>query len=135
MNPEARGARSNNPAVTSLVAGLVGWLVYIFGFFLDALVGAATAGIGALCLWPLDCVPPILWLVAILSGHAALRRVARQGAPGRGLAVTGLIAGYLGWGLLVGLAVLVVVLVVSGLGLGWLTRFIHIPLPVHQATY
>jgi len=127
--------RSNGPAVTSLVTGLLGWLVYILGFFLDALVGAATAGIGTLCLAPLDCVPPILWLVAIVTGHIALTRVRHAGAGGRQQAITGLVAGYLGLGILLALTLLIVFLLVSGVGLGWLAHYLPITLPGNKVSF
>jgi hypothetical protein len=113
---------TNRSAITSLVCSLSGWLVIILSTLLDALIGAVTFGLGALCLWPLDFVPPILWLVAVITGHVALGRIKRTGAPGRGLAIAGLVIGYASLGFLVALAILAIFLLASGLGLAWLTK-------------
>ena len=117
---------TNRPAITSLVCSLSGWLVYILSFLLDAVVGAVTFGLGALCLWPLDFIPPILWLAAVVAGHVALRRIKQGGTGGRGLAIAGLITGYAGLALLVAIVLLVIFLLVSGIGLAWLTKLFSI---------
>ncbi|SNR93561.1 protein of unknown function [Haloechinothrix alba] len=60
----------------------------------------------------------ILWLywlgsvLAVIFGHVALRQTAERGDGGRGLAIAGLVLGYVGLGVLV--AVLVIVTVAVG---------------------
>jgi hypothetical protein len=112
--------------MTSLWLGLGGWIMVVLGMCLDATVGAALAaftfGLGALCLAPLDFVPPFLWLAAILNGHRALHEIKATGQAGRGAAITGLVAGYLGLGTLVLGILAVVLLVLTGIGMVWWTR-------------
>jgi glycerol-3-phosphate acyltransferase PlsY len=124
---------TNRSAIASLVCGLAGWLVLVLSSLLDAVIGAVTFGLGALCLWPLDFVPPILWLTAVITGHIALRRIKQTGGRGRSLAIGGLVIGYVSLGFLVALVVLIIFLLVSGIGLAWLTRFF--PLLQPQQNY
>jgi len=45
----------------------------------------------------------VLWIgsiLAVIFGHVALRRIAREGKGGRGMAIAGLVLGYIGIGLL-----------------------------------
>ena len=127
MRTDADGRR-NRAASSSLAFSLAGWIIYILGFCLDATVGAALAaatfGLAALCLVPLDFLPPVLWLVGVIQGHRALRAIRAGVEVGRGTAVAGLVVGYLGLGVIALLLVLVVVLVATGIGLAWLNRFI-----------
>src|SRR5690606_16555720 len=46
------------------------------------------------------------WIVGIVLGHIALRQIRRTGEGGRGMALAGVIVGYVGWAL--GLVLLVV---------------------------
>lgn len=114
--------------MASLWFGLGGWLMVLLGMCLDATVGAALAaftfGLGALCLVPLDFIPPLLWLAGILAGHRALREIHATGQAGREVAITGLVAGYLGMGTVVLVILAVVLLLMTGIGLAWLTRWI-----------
>ena len=63
---------SNTPAIISLISAILGWLVLPF--------------IGS--------------LIAIITGHIGRKR-AKAGAPRGGMALTGLILGYLWWALLI----------------------------------
>jgi hypothetical protein len=69
--PAAYGAKTNALAVVSLVAGIANF-VLLFG------VGA---------------------IVAVITGHIALRQLRTNGENGRGLALTGVILGWVGVGL------------------------------------
>jgi hypothetical protein len=115
---------NNRNALTGMLCGLGGWLFYILGFCLDAVVGAATAGLGAICLFPLDFVPPLLWLLAVIYGHLALSQIRHTGAGGRGQAVTGLVSGYLGLGILVLFVIAIIFILVTGFGAAWLTKIV-----------
>jgi len=45
----------------------------------------------------------VLWIgsiLAVIFGHISLRRIAREGKAGRGMAIAGLVLGYIGVGLL-----------------------------------
>ena len=127
MDTEATGI-CNRKATASLWFGLGGWLMVFLGMCLDATVGAALAaftfGLGALCLAPLDFIPPLLWIASILAGHRALHEIKTTGEAGRGAAIAGLVTGYLGLGtgLLVILAI--VLLVFMGIGMAWWTHLV-----------
>jgi len=118
----------NRKATASLWFSLGGWFMVLLGMCLDATVGAALAvltfGLGALCLAPLDLIPPVLWLVGIIAGHRALAEIKTTGEAGRGPAVAGLVAGYLGLGTVVVVILAVVILLITGIGLAGLTRWI-----------
>jgi hypothetical protein len=49
-------------------------------------------------------------ILAVIFGHIALRRIAREGKAGRGMAIAGLVLGYVGVGIL---ALLIIVGVIS----------------------
>jgi MFS-type transporter involved in bile tolerance (Atg22 family) len=46
-------------------------------------------------------------ILAVIFGHVALRRIAREGKAGRGMAIAGLVLGY------IGVATLVIVIVAA----------------------
>jgi len=83
-----------------------------------------TLGLGALCLVPLDFIPPLLWLAGVIQGHRARREIKTSGQAGGGAAIAGLVAGYLGLATVVLVILTVVVLVATGIGLAWLNKFI-----------
>jgi hypothetical protein len=121
---------SNKLATTSLTLGIVGWVLYLGQWCFDLTIGlvltVATGGSSAVCATVLDVLPFVLWLVGIVTGHAALRAVKRSGAPGRGRAAWGLVLNYSGLFFIVLLIVLVIVLIATGVGMGWLFRLLHI---------
>jgi hypothetical protein len=122
---------SNKLANTSLTLGILGWVLYIgqwcFDFTIGLFLAAVTAGASAVCATILDFLPFVLWLVGIVTGHAALTQVRRSGAPGRGKAIWGLVLNYSGLFFTVGLIVLVIVLLALGIGTGWLQKLFPIP--------
>ncbi|WP_110589194.1 DUF4190 domain-containing protein [Microbacterium suaedae] len=84
-------------AVTAMICGLVAPATWLF------------SGIPVLGMI-IAVISPVAILLAIVFGHIALAQIAKSGSSGRGMALTGLIIGYvcLGLGLLFAiLAVLV----------------------------
>lgn len=73
---------------------------------LTSVIGLATA---AFCYLPILACP-----VGAVLGHVALGRIARNGTQGRGLALAGVIVGWIGTAILVGIVVLVVAVVAGG---------------------
>jgi len=72
--------------------------------FATSLIGLLTAG---MCLLPILACP-----VGAVLGHVALRRIEREGKQGRGMALAGVIIGWVGTGILViGTAALIAVIV------------------------
>lgn len=89
--------RPNGKAVASFVLGIGGWIVYLgvfcFNLTFGTLLTVATYGAGALCLLPLGCISPIMWLAAIITGHLGMKRAKEESGNGRGMALAGLIMG------------------------------------------
>jgi hypothetical protein len=112
-------------ALTSIITGLGGWLLAIIficlGFFTGAL-GAVTLGVGSvlgLCLIPIQCLIPILWIVGIVAGHVGLGQINRSGGRegGRGMAIAGLISGYIGMGIICLLLIVLAVMMIAGVSI------------------
>lgn len=66
--------KSNGLAVASLVLGIL------------------TVTFGMWCLWFF----PVLPILAVVFGHISLSQLRRQGGTGRGMAIAGLVMGYIG---------------------------------------
>ena len=64
-------------------------------------VAALVCGIAQFVVW-------VTFIPAIICGHLALRQIRRTGEQGRGLALAGLILGYVGGALLIGLVLALV---------------------------
>jgi hypothetical protein len=72
-------------------------------------IASLLCGVGQVMFWPLITLP------AIVLGHVARRQIRQTGEEGSGLALAGLILGYIGAGVvLLGVLALVVVLVAWG---------------------
>ena len=95
--------RTNGNAVASLVLGISSWVIYLgifcFNLTFGTLLTVAMYGVGLLCLLPLGCVSPIMWLAAVITGHLGMKRAKVESANGRGMALAGLIMGYFGLGM------------------------------------
>jgi hypothetical protein len=121
---------SNKLANTSLTLGIIGWVIYIgqwcFDLTLGLFLAAVTAGASAACATILDFLPFVLWLVGVVTGHAALSQLKQIPGPGRGKAIGGLVLNYSGLFFIVALIVLIVVLLALGIGTGWLEKLIPI---------
>ncbi len=114
--------QNNKMALTSIIAGLGGWLIAIIFICLSlatGVLGALTFGLGAIlgiCLIPIQILIPIAWIVGIVTGHIALKQIKDGGdvEGGRGMAIAGLISGYLGIGIFCILLVSLIVLILTG---------------------
>lgn len=115
----AMSTPTNLMAVTSMLTGLGGWLLWAlllcFNATIGTLVAVATLGLGLLCLLPIAFIPDFLWIAAVVTGHTALRQLERSGENGHGMAKTGLISGYIGLGLtLLGCLAIAIILATGG---------------------
>jgi len=119
-------------ACTSLTFGLVGWVVYILQWCFDLTIGlflaAVTAGISAALSTVLDILPFAFWLVALVTGHAALGQLKYSARVARSRAIWGLVLGYIGlfFGILT--SVVMLLLITAGIGAGVLNKvfpFVH----------
>ena len=115
-------------ATASLIMALLGWFFYILQVCFDLTIGlflfAVTGGMSAICSSVLDFLPFALWLVGILTGHMALVHIRQTGAPGRSRAVWGLVLGYIGLAFTILLIAIFIVLVATGVGVGFLNKIV-----------
>jgi hypothetical protein len=104
--------KNNSKAMVSMIVGIVSWvltiLIFCFNSTIGSLLAVATMGIGLLCLLPLGCLPPIGWIITVIYGHLGLNEIRNTGEPGRGMAIAGLVMGYIGLGIIL-LSILAVV--------------------------
>lgn len=114
-------SKTNSMAIVSLVAGILAWIIAIILLCINAgimpVFTIATLGLGSmlyLCTAAPGCISMIGWLVAIIAGHAAKRQIKQTGDRGGGAATAGLIMGYIGWGLMVLIICLIVILLIAG---------------------
>ena len=85
--PYAPRPRTNGMAMTAMILGIIGLVLVA-------------------CLWFF----PVLPILAIVFGHVSLSQITRQGMQGKGLAITGMVTGYVG----VGIGLLILLLVFFG---------------------
>ena len=116
----------NKLAKTSLILGLLGWLFYLLQWCFDLTIGlmlaAITGGTSAICSSVLDFLPFALWLVGIVTGHVALGQIRHTGALGRSRALWGLALGYVGMAFTILFFVIIIILIATGIGAGWLFK-------------
>jgi hypothetical protein len=121
---------TNKLAATSLTLGILGWIFYLLQWCFDLTIGlflaAVTGGSSAICGTILDFLPIALWLVGILTGHAALGKLKRGIAPARRKAVWGLVLGYTGMIFTILIIVIIVSLIAAGIGVGVLDKIIPV---------
>jgi len=116
----AYGPRNNQSALWSMILGLGGWVIFLLNIVLNfvvlPIVAVATIGIGSICMVctvPAGALPLVAWLVAVIMGHVGISALNRPGneETGHGMAVTGLVSGYIGLGLsLIGCVLLAIAL-------------------------
>lgn len=87
---------NNKMALTSMVGGIVGWVLWVLILCAGAVITLATFGLAGICFAIIGYLPVIPWLAAVITGHMGIAQVARTGERGRGMAIAGLIMGYLG---------------------------------------
>lgn len=87
---------NNRLAITSMTSGLVSWLLWV----VTACLSLLTLGLASICLAPVGILTPIGWIVAVVTGHMGLSEIKKTGEPGRGMAIAGLVMGYVGLALI-----------------------------------
>jgi len=119
--------KNNSLAVVSLVSGIVAWVIALLTLcstIVISVAGIATAGIGWLlycCVIPLVCLPPIGWIVGVITGHIGKNQIKQSGEGGNGMATAGLIMGYVGLGLTIISICLMIVLPLVGVTIPFLS--------------
>lgn len=107
---------NNRMAVISLISGLVSWLISLVTGCLSLL----TLGLASICLAPVGILAPIGWIVAVITGHMGLSEIKKTGEPGRGMAIAGLIMGYIGLAFILLSICAVVVMLALGMSIPFL---------------
>jgi len=72
-------------------------------------IASLGTGIGGLVLSSCLFFFPVLPILAVVFGHISISQINRQGLSGRGLAVAGLITGYIGLAISIVLLVLIII--------------------------
>jgi hypothetical protein len=91
---------NNRMALTSLISGIVAWALWLlllcFNWTIGLVFSMVTFGIAGLCFTIAGFLPVIPWAIAVVTGHVGISQIGRTGENGKGLAIAGLIMGYLG---------------------------------------
>lgn len=114
--------KNNRLALTSMILGIIGLVLLIILACLFwgvlPLFTVATIGIGAvvyICVVPLMCLPPLVSLAAVITGHIGKNQIKQTGEGGNGMATTGLITGYIGLALvLLSICIISIVAIAGG---------------------
>jgi hypothetical protein len=108
---------NNQLALTSLITGIVAWVLWVILLCFNFIFSGFTAGLTLIC----GFLPLIPWGIAVATGHMGLSQISRTAEGGRGMAIAGLIMGYLGLALTlctIGLAILAALGLISFFALG-----------------
>lgn len=113
----ARG-KTNGLAVTSLVLGILSWVLAIalacLNWVILPVITVATMGVGGIlyvCTLAVGCLSPLGWLIGTITGYVAKNQIRQSGEEGAGMANAGFIMNVIGLGL-------TVLLVCGGMALG-----------------
>src|SRR5688572_16862810 len=91
---------NNRQATTSLTSGIIAWVLWLlficFNWSIGFVMGAFTGGITSILCGIASYAPVIPWIIAIITGHIGLSQIARTNEDGKGMAIAGLIMGYVG---------------------------------------
>jgi len=87
-------------ALTSLISGIVAWALWVllicFNLTIGLVFSVVTFGLSGICTSIAGFLPVIPWFISVATGHAGISQISRTNESGRGLAIAGLIMGYLG---------------------------------------
>lgn len=115
----AESTQPNRLALLSLCLGIIGWLFFLmelcFDITLGTLAAFTTLSIALLCLMPVGLVPYLGWIGAVVTGHIAMLNLksTENQTGGRGMAIAGLVLGYLPLLItLLGIAIVVILVAV-----------------------
>jgi hypothetical protein len=119
--------KKNGMAITSMVMGIVGWVLALIGlcvnFVLVPAFTAVTVGWGAflyICTCVPIAIPPIFWIIGLVTGYVGRNQINESGAAGMGMAKSGIIMAYVGLGLGLLSTCVIVILLITGASLPFL---------------
>ena len=91
---------NNRMALTSLISGIVAWVLWIlllcFNLTIGFVFSLATFGLAGICFGIVGFLPVIPWIIGVVTGHLGISQIGGTGEGGKGMAIAGLIMGYLG---------------------------------------
>lgn len=90
--PAPPGPPNNSMALTSLISGIVAWVLWLIILCANLFLSVLTFGLSTICGF-LVVIP---WIISVVTGHVGISQIKRTGEGGRGMAIAGLIMGYLG---------------------------------------
>ena len=102
---------NNGLAIASMTSGLLSWLLWL----VTACLSLLTLGLASICLAPVGILTPIGWIVAVVTGHIGLNEIKKTGESGRGMAIAGLVMGYVGLALILLSICAIVVMLALGI--------------------
>ena len=119
--------KKNGMAITSMVMGIIGWVLALLGLCVNfVLVPAATAipvGWAAflyICTRVPIATPPIFWIIGLVTGYVGRNQIKESNAAGMGMAKSGIIMAYVGLGLGLLSTCVIVILLITGASLPFL---------------
>ncbi len=124
-----QGQPKNGLAITSLVIGIVSWLLFLVLLCLNYVIlpifTLATMGAGAIfyiCTLTTGCLSPLGWLVGTILGYTGKNQMKQAGQEDMGLANAAFIINVIGLGLtFLGLCGIIAYIVFVG-GIGFLDQ-------------
>lgn len=124
---------NNKMALTSMISGIVGWALWVlllcFNWTIGFVLSMATLGLLGICFTIVGYLPVIPWLAAVITGHVGISQLGRTGEGGRGMAIAGLIMGYLGIVLTICVLITLVLGYIGLIGLSTFDGFQLTPAP------
>jgi hypothetical protein len=112
---------TNASGILSFTCAIFGWVFFLILmcvlFVLLPLGTLATLGMGIvlyLCVLPAVCLPPLVWLIGIITGHLSVSQSKAVGLTPTGLSKAGLVMNYIGMGFIVLGICAMIVLVIAG---------------------
>jgi len=130
QNPQfSTAGKTNGLAVTSLVIGIISWLLFIvllcLNYVILPLLTVATMGLGAIfyiCTLSVGCLSPLGWLIGTILGYVAKNQIKQTSDGNPGMANAGFIMNATGLGLtILGICGIVVYAIAVG-GFGFLDQ-------------
>jgi len=119
--------KNNGMAITSMVMGIIGWVLALIGICINFVIVPATAALtmgGGALLYICTCVPvlipPIFWIVGLVTGYVGRNQITETGGGGLRMAKAGIIMSYVGLGLGLIATCVITILFITGASLPFL---------------
>lgn len=119
--------KNNGMAITSMVMGILGWVFALTGLCINFVIVPATTAItmgwGAflyICTCIPVAIPPLFWIVGLVTGYVGRNQINDTGAGGMGMAKAGIIMAYIGLGLGILSVCVITILFLTGASLPFL---------------